>query len=307
MADAPVPTIAISAVPGGTALAATPMTKVDSTHYTYLYTVQAGVDGTATVTMGAGKDVAGNLVTATPTSGAIFGVDNTPPSAAITYAPAGMVKQGTTLTLTATFSEEMADAPAPQFSVSGANTVAATPMTKVDETHYTGSYVVGAGDGTATVALSTGTDVAGNEIIGAPTSGSTFTVDSTPPTVSIGAPSATVVTSVPVTYTVTYADANFNASTLAAGDITLTTTGTATASIGVTGTGTTWTVTLSNITGDGPLGISLVAGTATDTAGNTAPAAGPSTPFTVDNSSSTITSVSPPADGSYRAGQNLNF
>src|SRR5207247_420791 len=282
MADAPVPTIAISAVPGGTALAATPMTKVDSTHYTYLYTVQAGVDGNATVTMGAGKDVAGNLLTATPTSGAIFGVDNTPPTAALTYAPAGMVKQGTTLTLTATFNEDMADAPAPQFSVSGANTAAATPMTKVDATHYTASYVVGAGDGTATVALSTGTDVAGNEIIGAPTSGSTFIVDSTPPTVSIGAPSATVVTSGPVTYTVTYADANFNASTLAAGDITLTTTGTATAPVAVTGTGTTRTVTLSNTTGDGPLGISIAAGTATDLAGNTAPAATSAT-FTVAN------------------------
>src|SRR5206468_3901348 len=125
---------------------------------------------------------------------------------------------------------------------SGANTAAATPMTKVDATHYTGSYLVGAGDGTATVALRTGTDFVGNVIIAAPTSGSTFSVDNTPPTVSIGAPSATVVTSGPVTYAVTYADANFNASTLAAGDITLTTTGTATASIGVTGTGTTRTV-----------------------------------------------------------------
>src|SRR5204863_215394 len=141
-----------------------------------------------------GTDLAGNVVSSAPTSGATFTIENTPPTAAITYAPSGAVKAGTTLTLTATFSEAMADAPAPQFAVSGANTVAAAPMTKIDATHYTGSYIVGAGSGTAT-----------------------------------------------------------------------------------------------------------------DTAGNTAPAAGPSTPFTVDNSSSTITSVSPPADGSYRAGQNLNF
>src|SRR5204863_7359268 len=87
MGDARVPTIAISAVPGGTALAATPMTEVDSTHYTYLYTVQAGNDGTATVTMGAGKDVAGNLMTAAPTSGDTFTVDNAAPTAALTYAP----------------------------------------------------------------------------------------------------------------------------------------------------------------------------------------------------------------------------
>src|SRR5205814_6648086 len=180
-------------------------------------------------------------------------------------------------------------------------------MTKVDATHYTGSYVVGAGNGTATVALSTGTDLVGNVIIAAPTSGATFTVDNTPPTVAIGAPSATVVASGPVTYTVTYADANFKESTLAAGDITLTTTGTATASVAVTGTGTTGTVTLSSIAGDGTLGISIAAGTATDTAGNTAPAAGPSTPFTVDNTGPAIISVSKPGNGSYKAGQNLDF
>src|SRR5213076_262462 len=110
----------------------------------------------------------------------------------------------------ATFSEAMADAPVPQFSVSGANTVAATAMTKSDATHYTGSFVVGAGSGTATVALSTGTDVAGNVITAAPTSGATFTVDNTAPTVSIGAPSATVASTGPVTYTVTYADTAFS-------------------------------------------------------------------------------------------------
>src|SRR5205814_1747613 len=177
-----------------------------------------------------------------------FTVDNTGPTAAITYSPAGAVKQGTTVTLTATFNEAVADAPAPQFSVSGANTVAATAMTRTDSTHYTGSFVVGAGSGTATVALSTGTDLVGNVITAAPTSGATFTVDNTPPTVSIGAPSVATTNAGPVTYTVTYADANFNASTLSVSNITLNTTGTATASVAVTGTGTTRTVILSSIT-----------------------------------------------------------
>src|SRR5205823_9379083 len=78
MADSPVVKLAISAVTGGTALTATPMSKVDTTHYTYLYTVQAGI-GTASVTMSVGTDLAGNVVTATPASGATFTVDNTPP------------------------------------------------------------------------------------------------------------------------------------------------------------------------------------------------------------------------------------
>src|SRR5207247_7179322 len=98
IADSPVVKLAISAVPGGTALAATAMTKVDSTHYKYVYTVQAG-NGTAAVTMSIGTDVAGNLITAAPTSGATFTVDNTAPTAAIAYSPTGAVKQGTTLTL----------------------------------------------------------------------------------------------------------------------------------------------------------------------------------------------------------------
>src|SRR5206468_10590770 len=164
-----------------------------------------------------------------------------------------------------------------------------------------------AGDGTATVALSTGTDLAGNVIAAAPTSGASFTVDNTAPTVTISAPSATITDSGAVTYTVTYADANFNSSTLAAGNLTPNATGTASASIGVTGSGTTRTVTLSSITGDGTLGISIAAGTATDTAGNSAPAAGPSGTFTVDNSGPAISNVSPPANGSYKAGQNLDF
>jgi hypothetical protein len=55
--------------------------------------------------------------------------------------------------------------------------------------------------------------------------------------------------------------------------------------VGVTGSGaTTRTVTFSNITGDGSLGISIDAGTAAYNAGNSAGAAGPSATFTVSSS-----------------------
>src|SRR5207247_3393392 len=95
-----------------------------------------------------------------------------------------------------------------KLAISGANTMAATAMTKVDSTHYTGTHLVGAGDGTATVALSIGTDLAGNLVTSAPTSGATFTVDNTPPTVSIVGPSATPTRSGPVRYTVNYTGAD---------------------------------------------------------------------------------------------------
>src|SRR5206468_1369707 len=150
MADAPAPKYSVS---GANTVAATAMTKADATHYTGSYVVDAG-SGTATVTMSIGTDLAGNVVTATPTSGATFTVDNTAPTAAITYAPAGAVKAGTTLTLTAAFNEAIADSPVPTVAISavtGGTALAPTTMTKVDSTHYTYLYTVQAGDGTATV------------------------------------------------------------------------------------------------------------------------------------------------------------
>ena len=178
MADSPVVKIAIS---GQNTLAATNMTKVTSTQYTYTHTVGAG-NGTATVALSVGTDLAGNVITSAPTSGATFTVDNTAPTAAITYSTTNPVKSGTSLLITTTFNEPMADSPVVRLAISGANTLVATPMTKVTSTQYTYTHMVGAGNGTATVALSVGTDLAGNVITSAPTSGATFTVDNTQPT-----------------------------------------------------------------------------------------------------------------------------
>ena len=136
------------------------------------------------------------------------------------------------------------------------------------------------GNGTLGISIAAGTasDLAGNL---APAAGpsATFTVDNIAPTISIGAPSAAYAAGGPVTYTVTYADANFNSSTLATSNITLNETGNANGTLGVSGSGLTCTVTISSITGNGTLGISIAAGTASDLAGNLAPAAGPSTTF----------------------------
>jgi hypothetical protein len=131
-------------------------------------------------------------------------------------------------------------------------------------------------------------------------------IDTTAPSVSIGAPSVALTRTGPVTYTVTYADTNSPVSTLSTGNITLNTTGNANATVGVSGSGTTRTVTLSSITGDGTLGISIAAGTASDSAGNTAPAAGPSTTFTVDNTAPVITSLAT-AGGTFNASFNYTI
>ncbi|HAN09547.1 MAG TPA: hypothetical protein DCP90_02925 [Clostridiales bacterium] len=107
--------------------------------------------------------------------------DTVPPTSAITYTPSSPHKFGTAVTITATFDEPVADTPVPQISISGANTLANTNMTKTSATVYTYTHTIGAGDGTATVALATAQDLAGNTVTSAPTSGATFTVDNTPP------------------------------------------------------------------------------------------------------------------------------
>jgi uncharacterized repeat protein (TIGR03803 family) len=101
-------------------------------------------------------------------------------------------------------------------------------------------------------------------------SSTSITIDTAPPTVIIGPPSARVTAEAPVSYAVTIADPYFNPSTtLTAGDFTLDSTGTATGTISVTGSGNNWTVTINNVSGVGTLGVTLNAGSITDLAGNT--------------------------------------
>jgi hypothetical protein len=232
-------------------------------------------------------DVAGNISSA---STATLTVDNTAPTASITYSDAdGIVKQGNSLVITATFSEAITDSPVVKIAISGGDTLAATNMTKTNSTHYTYTRTVGSGNGTATVSLSIGTDIAGNVITSTPTSGATYTVDNIAPTLTISSPSATATTTGSITYTITYTDAT--AVTLANGNITLNKTGTANGTAVVSGSGTaSRTVTISSITGNGTIGISVAASTASDAAGNNSAAAGPSTTFIVDNTAPTAPS-----------------
>lgn len=138
------------------------------------------------------------------------------------------------------------------------------------------------GDGTLgiSIAAATATDLSGNSA-NATEASATFEVDNTRPTVTISGPSLGLTQSDPVTYTLLYADANFQAITLGAADVQLLRTGSANGRVTVLNLGTTATVTISNITGEGTLGISLGGGTAQDKAGNTANAVGPSATFTL--------------------------
>jgi len=144
------------------------------------------------------------------------------------------------------------------------------------------------GTGTLGISLAAGTasDNAANMALAAGPS-TTFSVDNTAPTISVGAPSVTSTADGPVDYTVSYSGAD--AVTLMPANITLVKTGSADAAISVMGGGTSSrTVTVSSITGDGTLGISIASGTASDITGNIAPASGASATFSVDNSAPSI-------------------
>ncbi|MFH0895857.1 MAG: Ig-like domain-containing protein [Bacteroidota bacterium] len=92
-----------------------------------------------------------------------------------------LVKTGDILTINVEFSEAMAESPAPQISITGANTLSATDMARIDATHYTYDFTVGSGDGEANIAVNGGTDLAGNSQV--EHGGPVFTVDNTLPVI----------------------------------------------------------------------------------------------------------------------------
>jgi len=141
------------------------------------------------------KDLAGNtadpLLAEPGTDGSLgyshnLVIDTVEPTADISYSSVGPYKQGTVITITAGFSEDMKDLPGPQPNIafSGVYTQAAAQMTRNSAVQYEISHTVGAGNGTENITLSVGTDLAGNVITGTPDSGGSFTVDNTGPSVS---------------------------------------------------------------------------------------------------------------------------
>ncbi|MBB1391433.1 putative Ig domain-containing protein [Shewanella sp. SG44-6] len=112
----------------------------------------------------------------------------------------------------------------------------------------------------------------------------TFEYQTTPivatPSLTLSNPSNVLVSSGPVTYTVSYTDVE--QVDLNTNEVTLNSTGTANADITVlNGDTSSVTVSLDNIVGNGSIGISIVAGTARFST-NLAPSAGPSAVFVVD-------------------------
>jgi hypothetical protein len=229
-------------------------------------------------------------------------VDTVGPTVSI-GAPSAGITGTDAVSFTVTYSDANFDAATlteADVTVLATGTAAATTVTvtPIDATHYTVTLSGISGDGTLAISVASGTavDLAGNPA-GAAGPSAAFTVDNTKPTISISGPSAGIArTGDSVTFTVTYADVNFDVATLTSADVTVVSTGSAAAST-VTVTpidATHFTVTLSDLSGDGTLAITVAGKTAADLAGNTADDAGPSAAFTADNTKPTVT-IGPPS------------
>ncbi|MBC7713566.1 MAG: S8 family serine peptidase [Rhizobacter sp.] len=268
----------------GTANATVAVSGTGSTTRTVTLSSITG-DGTLGFTIGANTatDSAGNYAVAGSASGT-FNVDNT--ASGISFsAPSLATTNNGTVTFTVTYSDaasiSLIDSDVILNKTGTANGTAT--VTGSGSTTRTITITGVTGNGTIGVKLAAGTaiDTSGNLAL-ASGSSSNFIVDNVRPTLAISAPSALISKTGPITYTITYSGAT--AISLAAGNITLNKTGTADGLVAVTGTGiTTRTVTISGITGDGTLGISLAAATATDDAGNASLASSASTTFAADN------------------------
>ncbi|MBB3056237.1 beta strand repeat-containing protein, partial [Mucilaginibacter gotjawali] len=273
------------------------VTPVSSSVYTV--TVN-GVSGTGSLRLdlnGSGTgiaDLVGNTISAGFTSGDTYSIDNTAPTLTSLIFSSGnaniaFAKNGDIVTLAFGANEAIQT---PAVSIAGHIVTASN----TGGNNYTASYTMTSGDSEGRIPFSlTVTDLAGNS--GNYTdvaAGDDIEYDITSPTIAISAPSVSQIGaggSGTVSYTVTYADANFNAGTLSTSAITLNSTGTATGTVGVSGSGTSYTVTISSISGAGTLGISIALGTASDLAGNTAPASGASGTFNVLSNDDNLTNL----------------
>jgi hypothetical protein len=107
---------------------------------------------------------------------ALWGAPDTiDPTVSLSYSPS-TVRKNDDVTITATFSEPIADSPVMKISFSGAQTLASSTMTKISSTVYEFEFIAGNSTGVVSVLVGDGTDVAGNDIVSVPTAGATFTI-----------------------------------------------------------------------------------------------------------------------------------
>ena len=246
-------------------------------------------------------DAASNLALASGAS-TTFNVNNTSPTVTISNPSKTLANYTSTVIYTLTYtgatSINLTNSQVILNTTNGTNANVMVNGTGSTTRTVTLSNIVGDGTLGITIASNSAVDSFGNSSFASNPS-ATFTVDNTPPAVSISAPSLASTSNTPVNFTVNYTNAS--AITLAASNIIINKTGTATAvisSVQVNGLSSA-TVTMGSIGGSGTIGISVAAGTANDSAGNIATAANNSQTFIVSNATPTVVLSSPSSNLAY--------
>ncbi len=316
--DGIVPTVVISGVPSNTNIAftatftfseavtgfdATDIALVNATKGTFaassstVYSLDitpTAAAVTVDVAANGALDASGNGNTAAAQATSAF--DNTAPRISDIFraTPASSPTNVDSLIWTIAFNEIVKNLDVTDFEVSG-TTATVQSISSIGESVF--RVAVSGGDladlnGTATLAIVSGhniTDETDNALINlVPTHQDVdnFVVDNIAPTLTLSAPSEASADTTPVTYTVTYGNADNI--TLALGDISLNKTGNANGNLILSGTGNTRIVTIRDFSGSGTLSISIVANTASDTAGNNALAVNSATINVETNQAGTI-------------------
>ena len=169
-------------------------TSDPGSEYTGTYTVDGpdGSDTAVTLNFSGATDASGNSVATNANSGGSFTIDNSAPVAELTYelngsafdASTQTVSADQTLTIIATFDQPLEDGVSISLDGSEAELMSeGTDSDDIENNTFTYDYEVTGEDRTVTVTISDGADLAGNTVESTPTN-NTFTVDSSPPTVT---------------------------------------------------------------------------------------------------------------------------
>jgi len=220
------------------------------------------------------------------TTGEVYNVDKTSPAVASLTRTTANPTNGSSVSFDLEFTKDVTGVGADDVSVQAAGLTGAgiVSITQTGPRNFLIIVNTGTGEGTLTVAVLDDDSIVDG--LGVPlggvgagngnfSSGESFTVDRTLPVVTIGNPSTNSTVNGPVELSVLFTGAD--TILLNAGMVQLNTTGTATGSVSVSGSSPSGRiVTISSITGEGTLSISIDAGAASDAATNLSAAAGPS-------------------------------
>jgi hypothetical protein len=279
-----------------------------SSALTFAYTVVSGEQDATGITVGA-LTLNGGTIKDGSANSAVLTLNGVPSTAGVdvqailpTVSSINIAgsspANGASEAFTVTFSEAVSGVVPGDFAVStsGTSDTGISSVSTSDNIHYTVTVGGVSGNGTLGLNLNSGTaitDTYGNVISGGHTGDQTYTIDTTPPTISsINRTGTTPNNGSSETFTVTFSESVTGVTT---NSFQLADTGSASGTIAsVSGSGSTYTVTVSGVAGDGTMGLNLKgSGTGiTDLAGN-AITGGAFTGqvYTLDHTPPTVTAI----------------